>query len=91
MKIYKGIFWFIHDELIVRKVMCDKDGNALEYAEFSSKRGSNFNHKKEWSKLSKNITSGKAFNYYPRGRVEVRRNEATIYLNPTLNDDSIVE
>ena len=73
MRIYKGIFWWIDDRLICRKVLCDKDGLPLETTEFTSKNGDNFNHKAEWERLPKKITGGKAYNYYPRGRVEIKQ------------------
>ena len=85
MDIYKGIFWWIGSQLICRKVMCDSDGLPLEAVEFTSKSGDNFNHKAEWEKFSKKITDGNPYNYYPRGRVEIKRGKATVYLNPALN------
>ena len=85
MNTYKGIFWWIDDRLLCRKVHCDENGTPLETAEFTSKSGDNFNHKAEWEKLSKKITGGNPYNYYPRGRVEIKRGKATVYLNPVLN------
>ena len=85
---YKGIFWYnpIEGELIVKKVACDCSGEALEAVEYSSKSGADFNHKAEWAKLSRNITNGQPYNYYPRGRVEIKKNKATVYLSPILMD-----
>ena len=87
MSFYKGIFWYIPVEhkLISVKVTCDENGNALENVNYSSKSGGNFNHKTEWSKLHKDITQNNPYNYYPRGRVEIKNGKATIYFNPVLN------
>lgn len=87
----KGIFWcdsFGRDSphLIVVSVKCDADGKSDLPIDFSSKSGQNFNHKAEWQKLSRPVTRGQPFNYYPRGRVEIKNRKATIYLNPDLNN-----
>ena len=71
-------------KLIVKKAKCNSDGVALEHVEYSSKSMSNFNHKAEWSKLPKSVTNGQPYNYYPRGRVEIKNNKAKVYLNPVL-------
>ena len=86
IQIYKGIFWYnpTNKKLIVKKVACNSDGDAVEDVEYSSKSGNNFNHKAEWSKLPKSITNGQPYNYYPRGRVEIKNNKAKVYLNPIL-------
>lgn len=93
MQLYKGFFWYnpANDLLIVKKVACDKDGIALDAVEYSSKSGDNFNHKAEWAKMPRSITSGKPYNYYPRGRVEIGKNRATVYLNPVLNAPKVME
>ena len=93
MKIYKVIFWYNPTEkkLIVKKVACDHNGVALEPVEYSSKSGDNFNHKAEWAKLSRGITGGHPYNYYPRGRVEVKNNKATVYFHPILNEPRAID
>ena len=90
---YKGVFWYVPDkeELIVKKVACDNNGMALELTEYTSKSGDNFNHKIEWSKFQHFITRGKPYNFYPRGRVEIKHRKATVYLNPALNEQQIQE
>lgn len=86
----KGIFWFIDENLLCIKIPCDANGTVSESTiEFSSKSGDNLNHKAEWAKLSKKLTQGKPFNYFPRGRVEIKNAKATIYLNPYLNTPDI--
>ena len=91
----KGIFWcdsFVRDSphLIVVSVKCDADGKTDRPIDFSSKSGQNFNHKAEWQKLSRSVTRGQPFNYYPRGRVEIKNRKATIYLNPDLNNTVVL-
>lgn len=93
MTLYKGIFWYDPSQgrLIVKKVACNENGAALEAVEYSSKSGDNFNHQAEWAKMPKSVTGGHPYNYYPRGRVEVKKNKATVYLNPVLNTPRVVE
>lgn len=90
---YKGVFWYVPGtkELIVKKVACDNNGMALELTEYTSKSGDNFNHKIEWSKFLHSITKGKPYNFYPRGRVEIKRGMAIVYLNPSLKEPQIEE
>ena len=85
----KGIFWVINDELLCVKVECDMNGTPQEFVKFSAKSGDNFNHKAEWSKLDRKVTNGKPYNYYRRGRVEVKNNKATVYINPLANTEEI--
>ena len=91
----KGIFWcdsFGRDSphLIVVSVKCDADGKSDRPIDFSSKSGQNFNHKAAWQKLSRSVTRGQPFNYYPRGRVEIKNRKAIIYLNPDLNNTVVL-
>ena len=92
----KGIFWCVNVEstqpqLITVSVNCDADGHAESKVTYSSKSGDNFNHSVEWQKLDKHITRGYPYNYYPRGRVEIKRNKAVIFINPVLNTKAIIE
>ena len=84
---YKGIFWYVPAEsgLLTVKVACNKEGQATTAVVYSSKSGNNFNHQAEWEKLPKTVTKGLPYNYYPRGRVEIKKGHATVYLNTTLN------
>lgn len=91
----KGIFWCAnfdtaYPKLITVSVACDKNGNSKEPVQFSSKSGDNFNHRLEWEKLDRTVTTGQPFNYYPRGRVEIKNGKAIVFLNPILNKDCIV-
>lgn len=81
-----------HDKrLITIKVACDENGKALQPINYSSKSGENFNHKAEWSRLPKSVTNGHPYNYYPRGRVEIKNGKATIFFHPVLNRFDIHE
>lgn len=91
----KGIFWCANfdtecPELITVSAACDKNGDSKEPVRFSSKSGNNFNHRLEWERLDRSITAGRPFNYYPRGRVEIKNGKATVFLNPVINKECVV-
>lgn len=91
----KGIFWCKDfntecPELIMVSTACDGNGCPIECAIFSSKSGENFNHEAEWSCLDKHITENHPYNYYPRGRVEIKNKKVTIYINPDINKERIL-
>ncbi|MGN0169150.1 MAG: hypothetical protein ACI39H_00115 [Lachnospiraceae bacterium] len=94
-KVYKGIFW-IKDiatgDMICAKIPCDVSGKIIRYSDMplNSKRGDNYNHEKTWDSFDERVTEGKKFNYYPRGRVEIRKGKAKIYLNPNLLDEKLI-
>ena len=92
-KMYKGIFWIKQKEEgrfipITVKAECDEYGNLLdERVRFSSKSGESFNHQEEWEifeAMPGGEYRGLPYNYYPRGRVEIKNKKATVYLNPVL-------
>ena len=86
----KGIFWMVGDELVYERIPCDENGVPLEplAVDAVSKSGSTYNHERYWGRLPGNITGGKDYKYYPRGRVEIANGRAKIYLNPEiLNED----
>ena len=92
---YKGIFWFCRDaagtwKALAVKVPCGRDGTALFPIRYSSKAGENFNHKAEWERLGHKITGGRPYNYYPRGRVEIRKGRITVYIPPSLFREDIL-
>lgn len=88
----KGIFWYLSKkEFIIVSVACNENGKAEKQAVFSSKSGNNFNHKAEWAKLSKRVTRGRPYNYYPRGRVEIYEKSIKIFLNTDINRKEIIE
>ncbi len=87
--VFKGIFWIKpDDELILLKAKCDFLGNLAEDipSGMLSKSGGNFNHKNAWSTLPKVITGNKEYNFYPRGRAEIRNGKAIIFTNYIKED-----
>lgn len=92
----KGIFWVAdfesdHPHLITAAAQCDADGKSVSSVEYSSKSKNSFNHKTEWQKLPKTVTKGLPYNYYPRGRVEIKNKRATVFLNPDINTAATVK
>lgn len=77
-------------ELITVLTACDEYGTSIEPVTYSSKSGNNFNHKSEWACLDKSVTGGYPFNYYPRGRVEIKNRKAVIFLNPDICTELIL-
>ena len=86
----KGLFWFVNSELITKSVECNIEGKALKSTEYTSKSGENFNHKIEWGNFRKEITKGKAYNCFPRGRVEINKGRIVIFLNPYINNEVVI-
>ena len=56
-----------------------------------AKSGAEFNHQAAWSTLSKRETGNKPYNYYPRGRVEIRNSKAVIYANESIAGEKILK
>lgn len=42
------------------------------------------NHRRFWKTLPHSLTGGMPYNYFPRGRVELRHGKAVVYLHPSL-------
>lgn len=87
----KGIFWwnmiYCDDDMYYYNVYpvmveCDINGNPLEEVEFSSKSGENFNHKIEWKKQKD--SNKHPYNFFPRGRVEIKNGRVRIFANPKV-------
>ena len=89
----KGIFWMIEGKLVYKRIPCDDNGKPLEplLGDAVSKSGSTYNHALYWRTLSKEVTGGKDYQYYPRGRVEIVHGKAKIYLNPNILCDDVKE
>lgn len=95
---YKGIFWIKDIENIYTSLVCvkeevNKDGIVNDNSNMNSRKGNNYNHRITWDnynhritweKLEREVTDGKPYNYYPRGRVEIRNGKATIYAHPDI-------
>lgn len=80
----------IDNQVVSEKKLCDEFGNliqdeneGIQEGGFQEEAWSN-NHEKIWSKLLRKVTRGKSFHYFPRGRVEIRRKRAIIFLHPSL-------
>lgn len=80
----------IPDNLLAFNKYCDCDGIPHDISDCNSKSGNSYNHKITWQQLPNKITNGKAFDYYPRGRVEIKRNKAIIWINEMLSDKNII-
>jgi hypothetical protein len=99
-----GVFWILSDnydlsdhKFLMFVIPCDPDGNHDNTLsiELNSKSGNNYNHKKLWEIEVKNNNEYRPYNkkdydYYPRGRVEISNNKATIFLNPNINKENFI-
>lgn len=95
-KLYRGIFWIKDIEsfaTVVVRAECNSKGFFVVIPEFNllAKSGTEFNHQAAWSTLPKKETENKPYNYYPRGRVEIRNSKAVIYANGNIVDDRLRE
>ena len=72
-------------------VACTADGTITgePCRAFLSKNGAGYNHKKAWETLPANVTDRKPFDYYPRGRVEIKSGVATVWCSPWLFGESL--
>ena len=98
-KLKSGIFWVISDRedledyrLLVFSIPCDIDGNIIGKPKIplNAKSGQTYNHKKIWEDVIQKNPDHKPYNkksydYYPRGRVNVKNNRATVYISPHIN------
>ena len=94
---YRGIFWIVDEETLSNndkyfiKINTDSNGTVIDYEyPLNSKNKDNYNHCKTWNNLPYELTRSKPFNYYPRGRIEIKKNKCKIFLNPSLNKEEII-
>lgn len=94
-RLQRGIFWVkdtnIFLDVVVFKAECDENGvfdNLLNMC-LLSKSGKEFNHKSVWNTLPKQKTEKKPYNYYPRGRVQIKNGCAVIYANANIISDKL--
>ena len=97
-ELYKGIFWIVDENNISNnkdycfKILSNTFGEVQDInIELNAKSGSTYNHEKTWKELPSSMTHNKAYNYYPRGRVEINRGIAKIFINPLFNRDDVKE
>ncbi len=88
---YRGLFWIIEGELFSVKLPCDSNGDFLNEIPISLNGKENLTHSEEWNKLPHRITKGKPYNYYPRGRVEIKDGKGRIFLNPDVFQTTTLE
>ena len=87
----RGVFWVTDiekAELIIAAAECDTEGRfiTLPAPEMLADSGCEFNHKRVWEALKRR----ESYNFYPRGRVQIRRGKAVIYCNPVLCREGII-
>ena len=89
----KGIFWLTGDSLVLAKIPVESDGTipVREQLKLNSRNADNYNHRMTWETFPASVTKGRPFNYFPRGRIEIRNNRATVYLSPHLLSDEYLE
>ncbi len=88
-ELYRGIFWIKEQnpiKAIVIKSECSSMGEFLTAPpkEYLADSKDNYNHKNAWKNLDRKLTEGKKFNYYPRGRVEIKNRKATVFVNENV-------
>jgi len=91
----KGLFWVIPDNdgeqrLLSFTAVCDSNGIAVEgQPAYNSKKGNSFAHERTWASAAENLPAKircKAWNFFPRGRVEIAKGIVTVYYNPTISE-----
>lgn len=93
----KGLFWVVGEpgaqDLLIFAAECDENGVLLEgQLPYNSRKANSYAHKQSWKTASKNCAReirNKPWNYFPRGRVEIRNGKATIYHNPILAEGDV--
>ena len=96
--LHKGIFWITDTddwsaEQLIFRIPVTPVGEVInaESLDLNSKNVDNYNHRLLWENLPSKITHKKPYNYYPRGRVEIKRGKAVIYANPNICCDELVD
>lgn len=89
-----GIFWVLAEtesDIVAENVYAIKrsyslDNNSCSALLFPMNKEPVYNHKRTWETLPHKVTRGKSFDYYPRGRVELKNDKTTIWLNHNVSD-----
>ena len=80
----RGVFWLIDDKILAIPY---EDGADVGIA----KSGNNYNHRLLWEHVRPKKCN-KAFDYYPRGRVEFStKGKPIIYLNSNIGESYITD
>ena len=94
--LHKGIFWVkdindIEKSAVYMTSDCDSNGSTVYNSEFdfTSKDGLSYNHENTWNKLDGKTRENKKYNYFPRGRVEIRNGVATIFCSQYIYGDEL--
>ena len=93
----KGLFWFIvgvdgESYILNFKMACFRDGVTIEEMETGVCKTDGISHKAAWEKLKKDQnTKNKPYNYFPRGRVQIKKGVATINLTPELSHGNFIQ
>ena len=91
----KGLFWVISDSdgkmgLLIYSAICESNGvTEKDQPAYNSKKGDSYSHELTWPLLTESMPNkirNKAWNHFPRGRVEIANGKATVYYNPALGD-----
>ena len=97
-ELYKGIFWIteVDDwsaEQLIFRIPVTPAGKVIdpEKLDLNSKNVDNYNHCLLWESLPSKITHNKPYNYYPRGRIEIKHGKAIIYANPNICCEELVD
>ncbi len=79
---------FSESELLAVAVPCGEGREEAlpEGCVFNSRKGDVFTHRKTWAMLTEKRRDLRRYdwNYFPRGRVEIRRGKAVIFMNPCI-------
>ena len=97
----KGIFWIVdrenlkNNEPYLFRIPVDPVGVPCPLTHIpplNSKHGDNYNHKQTWEEyVSSELRNGKPYDYYPRGRVEIKdKGKAKIFFNPDIATEEII-
>lgn len=81
--LYRGVFWVrsvSENDVIALRFLSDENGVLTD----SSVTAKDINHKRLWERLDSVVTGGVAYDFYPRGRVELRRGRALIFCSPHI-------
>ena len=81
--LYRGVFWVrsvSENDVIALRFLSDENGVLTD----SGVNARDINHKRLWERLDSVVTGGVAYDFYPRGRVELRRGRALIFCSPHI-------